>query len=327
MERFPAEILSQIICALSEESDLQLAPYATISHRFRAAVEQQTFAYLILNTHDLPQLREAFKDSNAYRRGFLSSILFRFVLPDEGPDPCCEAGRMIDREADSSSFTESVKTLFDIVQDASKSCLTAPPPLYLRFVDATRNTDPPYRNYGRCSRRREKHDEDDKVLSKAQRGFYDFAPLAAGKLPILDDVTEFDFGGGYDLEDAGRRWMGHVLGQLPALERLSIDVTDVIELGLGIRNSLGEGELFPAHLRNAGNKFLTGNRSFKVHRPPSFRPSQTAYSVRSFNPPDRRSSYSSQPNPQQHLTYAARHYCIPNEASPQRALYHNARLL
>jgi hypothetical protein len=283
MDRVPPEILSQIICALSEESNLQLAPYATISHRFRAAIEQQTFACLILNT-------------NAYRRGFLSRILFRFVLPDEGPNPCCEAGRMTDREADSSSFTESVKTLFDIVQDASKACLTTPPPLYLRFVDATRNTDPPYRNYGRCSRRREQHDEDDKVR------FYDFAPLATGKLPILDDVTEFDFGGGHDLEDAGRRWMGHVLGQLPALVRLSIDLTDGIELGLGIRNTLGEGELFPSHLRNAGNQCLTSRRSFKLPRPPSFRPSQAHHSVRSFHPPARRSSYSSQPNPQQHST-------------------------
>jgi len=262
MDRFPPEILSQIICALSEESHLQLAPYATISHRFRAVIEQQTFACLTLNTHDLPQLRIAFKDSNAYRRSFLSSILFRFVLPDEGPDPCCEAGRKIDREADSSSFTESVKTLFDIVQDASKSCLTTPPPLYLRFVDATRNTDPPYRNYGWCNRTKEKHDEDDEVRARTQRGFYDFAPLAVGKLPILDDVTEFDFRGGYDLKDAGRRWIGHVLGQLPALETLSMDLTDGIERGLGIRNSLGEGEVFPrisrecrqTSIRNSANR-------------------------------------------------------------------------
>jgi hypothetical protein len=245
MDRLPPEILSHIIYALSKDSHLPLAPYATISHRFRAAVEEQTFKRLVITTHDLPQLRKVFNDSNVYRRRFLSRILFRFVLPDEVPNPCCEAGRIIDREADSSSFTESVKALFEIIHNASKSCLTSLPPLYLRFVNAFRNSDPPYRNYGWCNREERKHDEDDEIRARAERGFYDFTPIAIEKLPILDDITEFDFGGGDDLEDLGRQWIGLVLGHLPALEILSMDLTDRLELGLGVRKSMREGELLP----------------------------------------------------------------------------------
>ncbi|KAF1948267.1 hypothetical protein CC80DRAFT_541080 [Byssothecium circinans] len=236
MDKIPPEILSQIVNAVADDGT-PLAPYAPISRHFRAAVEQRTFERLILTTHDLSQFRELFRGANVHRRRFLLRILFRFVLPDDGPDPCCEAGRVLDRRADSQSFTESVKTLFGIISDLRKHCPTPPPPLYLRFVNAIRDSDPPYRNYGWCRRKRREHTEDDEIRSRVQRGFYEFLPE---KLPALEDVTEFDFGGGEDLEDLARGWIGLILETLPALEALMLDVLDNIEWGIGVRRQLSE---------------------------------------------------------------------------------------
>jgi hypothetical protein len=244
MDRIPPEIHSQIVTALAEDGIIRLASYSAVSHHFRAAIEQQTFKRLVLTTHDLPRFRELFSGANTRRRGFLRQVFFRFVLPKEATNACCQAGRLIDRNADSEAFTKSVETLFNILRDLRKRCSIVPPPLYLGFVNATRLSDPQHPNYRRCSRERGKHDEDDQIRAKIERGHYDFSPTVAATLPTLTDVTEFNFGGGDELEDLGRKWIGLVLGRLQTLEILTLNGEDRVEWGRKVRRDLREGELF-----------------------------------------------------------------------------------
>ncbi|KAF1974685.1 hypothetical protein BU23DRAFT_598039 [Bimuria novae-zelandiae CBS 107.79] len=241
MDRIPPEVYSEIVTALAEEKNIQLALYSTVSHQFCVAVEQQTFKRLVLTTHDLPRFREIFSGANTRRRGFLRQVFLRFVLPNEAPNPCCQAGRVIDRNADSQAFTESVDILFNILSDLRKRCSAVPPPLYLGFVNATRQSDPPHPNYSRCSRERGKHDEEDQICAKVGRGHYDFLPTAAKTLPTLTDVTEFYFGGRDELEDLGRKWIGLVLRKFQALEILTLNEEDRVEWGRKMRGDLREG--------------------------------------------------------------------------------------
>ncbi|KAF2727768.1 hypothetical protein EJ04DRAFT_581803 [Polyplosphaeria fusca] len=242
MDHLPPEIQSQIVSVLADDTTIpirrRLARYSTVSHHFRAAVEERTFRNLTLTTHDLPWFRYLFGGANLRRRGYLRQILFRFELPNEAPNPCCDTGRVVDRNADSSSFTESVKMLFSILNDLRNNCPRSPPPLYLRFVNATRKTDLPNWQYGRRKLKEGDHNKRDPILAEIQRGWYDMLPAAAEKLPAIGDVTEFDFGCGDQLRDLGRQWIGLVLGKMPHLETLTLDVWDNIEWGRKIRRRL-----------------------------------------------------------------------------------------
>lgn len=116
MDRLSTEVLARVIECL--RADEKLAPYSTTSRAFKDSIERLTFRTLSITTDELDTFAAAFSEDGVSRGTGLTSVGITFILPDPSNGiSCCDAGQIIDREADGAAFTASVVKLFTILAD------------------------------------------------------------------------------------------------------------------------------------------------------------------------------------------------------------------
>jgi len=128
MEELPQELINEIALYLDryEDHPLQLPAidqqesgpskllsYATISSRWRAAVESITFHRLRINSRDLSQFRSIVTGN---RRHYLKRLHFTVVLPEYSGERCAQVESREEQQSNNKCFTEAIVDLFTILK-------------------------------------------------------------------------------------------------------------------------------------------------------------------------------------------------------------------
>jgi len=252
METLPLEILTQVIFELGDDEyqakgtivrrdgharTVQLALYSTISRQWNASIERLIFRSIALTTDELDTFEAAFGNANISRRKFLNTLDVTFILPDPPNGiSCCDAGQIVDREADSAAFSASVVKLFTALAGLEAPAVDRPS-LSLLFYKAHRRSFHLYMAsreplYTTC---REKdsskyHYPPKQQQVKAQLGCYRLVQTDA--IPMVRGVTILDLKAMMnDLEDLDPAWLSVIIGKLPDLVKLVVMGQDRYDWG------------------------------------------------------------------------------------------------
>jgi len=111
LERYPGQSQAPIIEQQGDQS--QLPPYATISSRWREAVEYVTFHRLSIKSHELSQL-EAMVTGN--RPQYLKRLSFEITLPEYSEESCGRVESIEEQQCNDEAFTQAIADLFSLVR-------------------------------------------------------------------------------------------------------------------------------------------------------------------------------------------------------------------
>lgn len=251
MDKLPPEILTQVIENLGDDEyhkkgtlvrcdakwrTIKLALYSTISRAWNASIERLIFRSLAVTTDELGTLETAFSGENVLRRRFLETLTVTFILPDPPNGmSCCDAGQIVDREADSSAFSASVVELFSLLADLDARVNDAPT-LSLSFQSAHRRSkflDMERRKplYTDCKEKDyyKHHSPIEQEDIEAVSGCFKLVNPDA--VPAIRRVVKLDFKGMGDLEDLSPTWISDVARRLPEVEKLCLGWADLYEWG------------------------------------------------------------------------------------------------
>ncbi|KAF2749769.1 hypothetical protein M011DRAFT_475110 [Sporormia fimetaria CBS 119925] len=142
MERLPAELYDEIRNHLRKAS--RLAPYAAISKRWQASVENRNFRTVTIVDSDIPTFAAMFVGPNVSRRAILREL---GLGVEPGPDVqqkkegCCAVGMPApDRAAEGAFLFKRLAELFSSLADI-EARLPRKYPLYVR-LDGMTSVDP-----------------------------------------------------------------------------------------------------------------------------------------------------------------------------------------
>lgn len=115
LERYPGQAQAPILEQHGHHSELP--PYATISSRWREAVEFVTFHRLFIKSHgkshELSQL-EAMVTGN--RAKYLKKLSFEIILPEYSEESCGNIESTEEQQCNNEAFTQAIADLFSLVR-------------------------------------------------------------------------------------------------------------------------------------------------------------------------------------------------------------------
>lgn len=130
MERLPQELIDNVVQFLERSPhwrdehspihlhvftrDSKLPPYATISKKWKAAVESITFEKLRIASNDLVGFQDTLTGN---RRRYLSRLNFEVVLPEYAKSAFGRRESNEEQRANDDSFTRSITALFSILKE------------------------------------------------------------------------------------------------------------------------------------------------------------------------------------------------------------------
>lgn len=245
MDRTPPEILFSILEYVATTPDHAISQYAAVTRDWQVAVEHITFRSLRLSASDLDAFQEAFQGEKVGRRGYLRALEVQPTFTENRqPDECCEATRVLDREADGKVWSSLVTRLFIILDDItqrSKTRTSTLPPVALTFLSAFRGARkdyPPLVGFStRCTSG--EHEPEEIEAARAPPGTIEF--YGAQTLPSLPHIATIIWHGWGESKFLRPTWIGQVAKKLPDLRDLVLQLEDAYDWGCTWRRHYQSG--------------------------------------------------------------------------------------
>ncbi|KAK9770365.1 hypothetical protein SCAR479_12934 [Seiridium cardinale] len=101
--------------AKSPKPEPSLAPFATISRAWQAAVERRTFQSIKFDSEDLPAFKQAL---TLHRYLRLKRMIFTVILPSYDTVAASKVETQQDRSANSQAYSDALQSLFEILKSS-----------------------------------------------------------------------------------------------------------------------------------------------------------------------------------------------------------------
>lgn len=245
MDRVPPEIRENIIQHLLDPDDDFLHPiaqYTPISRAWQLSFEHHTFDYIQITSDEIGTFEGLFTGSKISRREELRSLDVTFLLPEStyGVGCCVVADRVLEREADTISFSESVAKLFSVLADLERRADSHSQPLTLRLY-ARRSSEPRIRALVPCSGEEGHHSQREVAEAIANPAIFGLRHQdQIAPLKHIKKLTIEAFGILGDLEPSS---IAEISKKTPCLEIMNVHAEDLYYWGRNRRIEWREGTL------------------------------------------------------------------------------------
>ncbi|KAF2653781.1 hypothetical protein K491DRAFT_780067 [Lophiostoma macrostomum CBS 122681] len=256
MNDLAPEILSLIVGVFrTSVRPERIASYASISRKWQVAVEQCTFQAIKTNSSALREFSSMFAGHNVHRRSFLRELKLSFELPALAGKQGCNFRSAPDRDLDTLSFSEAVRSLTTILADIGSRAPPDVPHIHLAFLQEYRNSD--------CE-----HEHSDKVHEEiwARCKLYIIAQFDT--LNVVPGVRKVTFGPPYRtnyLKGLSPNSSIKMMSLFPDLETLQLSFQD--SYAWGSRRRVQYREEITSGLETLRNQNLHGLEFFVSHEP------------------------------------------------------------